>query len=58
MVDVPCGDGCNTTGSENVACFPIPVPEDDPDYNKECLKFVRTQEVMPGDCAIGRFQCF
>ena len=55
FVDIPCGsNGCNTTGPENTACFPIPVPEDDPNYtDKTCLKFVRTQEVMPLSCEQG-----
>ena len=55
FVDIPCGSsGCNTTGPENTACFPIPVPEDDPNYtDRTCLKFVRTQEVMPLNCEQG-----
>ena len=55
-MDVPCGmDGCNTTGIENQACDPIDIPSDDPDYtDRECIKFVRTQEVLPLNCEQGK----
>ena len=57
FVDIPCGtDGCNTTGPENTACFPIEVPADDTGYpNQTCLKFVRTQEVLQANCQGGTY---
>ena len=55
LVDVKCGDdGCSTSGVENRACVPIPVPVGDVDFrNKSCLMFVRTQEVLQDDCRLG-----
>ena len=56
MADVKCGASmCETTGAENRACFPIFLPKNDPDFgNKECLMFVRTQEVVDEDCTLGK----
>ena len=56
VTDVTCGDsGCSMEGPENMACDPITVRSDDPDYGgkKDCLMFVRTQEVTQDDCRVG-----
>ena len=63
MVDVKCGmSGCDTQGEENMACFPIPLDSDDPDFKKECLQFVRTLEVPRDDgtenCKMCKYQKF
>lgn len=53
LVDVACGDnGCSTAGDENHECFPIPVPANDTFGNKECLKFVRSQEYLLDNCTL------
>ena len=54
MTDVKCGESeCETEGAENRACFPISVGSYDPDFNgKQCLMFVRTQEVLRDDCSL------
>jgi len=50
-VDVKCGDGCDGTVP---ACFPIPIPADDPVFSgKKCLTFVRSQSVPNQDCTLG-----
>lgn len=53
--EVRCGfDGCTVGEPGLEACWPIPVPEDDPDFRyNRCLKFVRSQEVPPLDCKLG-----
>ncbi len=55
FVELPCGtDGCNTTGAEHSACLPMPVPENDPTFaDDSCIKFVRTEGVLPQDCGNG-----
>ncbi len=54
-VEVTCGfDGCTTNQAGLESCWPIPVPDDDPDFRyNRCLKFVRSQEVPPLDCHLG-----
>ena len=52
MEEVKCGfDGCEVHGPGLESCWPIPVPEEDPDfaYNR-CMKFVRSAEVPPLSC--------
>ena len=58
MADVTCGvSECETEGAENRACFPIIVGRHDPDFRgKQCLMFVRTQEVLRDDCSLGTDQ--
>ena len=53
--DIECGvDGCST---ENEACLPIRIPNDDPSFrDKECLEFVRSQEVPNINCTMGEYQ--
>lgn len=56
MEDVECGfDGCQTSGLENRACFPIFVSPNDTDFGrrKRCLMFVRSQEAPNDDCVPG-----
>ena len=55
MADVTCGaTECETRGAENRACLPITVAKNDPDFGgKQCLMFVRTQEVLRDDCTLG-----
>ena len=56
LVNVECGQsGCETQGPENAACLPITVPPGDPAFSgvKDCLMFVRSQEVLKEDCSIG-----
>ncbi|XP_077991679.1 uncharacterized protein LOC144445911 [Glandiceps talaboti] len=36
------GVRCNETCTSSNPCFPIPVPEDDPRIEKECLQFIRS----------------
>ena len=55
MDEAKCGfDGCETGQPGLEACWPIPIPEEDPDfpYNR-CLKFVRSQEVPALSCGYG-----
>ena len=51
-----CGtDGCSRDGPGLEACWPIPVPEHDPDFRgNRCIKFVRSQEVPALDCKFGK----
>ena len=55
-VEVMCGaDGCQTSGAENEACFPIPIPPNDRVFkNKSCLMFVRTEGVLKDNCELGK----
>ena len=55
MTEVKCGyDGCESGTSETEACWPIPIPEEDPDYlYNRCHKFVRSQEVPVLSCTFG-----
>lgn len=56
LEDVECGfDGCQTSGLENRACFPIFVSPNDTDFGrrKRCLMFVRSQEAPNDDCVPG-----
>ena len=54
-MSVKCGeDGCDTSGVEKRACSPIKVPYGDRDFfRKECIEFVRSQEVPRDDCKLG-----
>ena len=50
-VDIECGDGCSTTGDENVECFPIEFPSDESFFvDSECLTFVRSEAGVNDDC--------
>ena len=55
MVDIKCGQSeCETEGIENRECWPMPVPQNDPDFHdKSCLMFVRTAESLPDNCRLG-----
>ena len=55
LVAHTCGrSGCDTTGVDNEACFPIYIDKDDPNFSdKECLMFVRSQEYVKDSCEIG-----
>ena len=57
MEEVKCGfDGCEVNGPGLESCWPIPVPEEDPDfaYNR-CMKFVRSAEVPPLSCDYSKY---
>ena len=59
MADVDCGEsGCIVDGFENEACLPIELPPGDPVFSgfKECLMFVRSQEVLKDDCMLGKLK--
>ncbi len=60
MVDVECGHtGCDTSGAENIACDPIAVSADDPDFGQwPCLMFVRTIEVPRHDCRMCKYHWY
>ena len=51
--DIECGtDGCS---ADHKACVPIDIPDDDPVFSsRECLEFVRSQEVPNINCTMGK----
>ena len=55
--EVKCGyDGCQTGEPGLEACWPIPVPDHDPDFRfNNCLKFVRSQGTPPLKCSFGKW---
>ncbi len=58
--EVKCGyDGCDAGKPGLEACWPIPIPEHDPDFRyNRCLKFVRSQGTPPLKCNFGEQSCF